>query len=73
MGQRIAPGQKQKLRFIQSWTFEAGSSTSRSSSRAARKPGPTLCVTLGIHGDELNSSRSRGVLRAVDAKSSPGR
>jgi predicted deacylase len=49
LGETIAPGESRRLRFESLDSFTAGLVALRGVA-----PGPTLCVTAGVHGDELN-------------------
>ncbi|MCL4684419.1 succinylglutamate desuccinylase/aspartoacylase family protein [Myxococcota bacterium] len=49
LGDEIPPGESRSLRFESLDHFTAGLVTMRGVA-----PGPTLCVTAGVHGDELN-------------------
>lgn len=49
LGESIAPGESRRLRFESLDSFAAGLVAVRGVA-----PGPTLCVTAGVHGDELN-------------------
>jgi predicted deacylase len=73
MGERIAPGQKAKFGFIQTRSFEGSFFDTPIFAARGAKAGPTLCVTAGIHGDELNSIEiARRVFAEVDAKKLSG-
>jgi hypothetical protein len=49
LGETIPPGESRRLRFESLDSFTAGLVALRGIA-----PGPTLCVTAGVHGDELN-------------------
>lgn len=49
LGETIPPGEARRLRFESLDSFTAGLTALRGVA-----PGPTLCVTAGVHGDELN-------------------
>jgi len=49
LGETIAPGESKRLRLESPDSFTAGLVAVRGVA-----PGPTLCVTAGVHGDELN-------------------
>ncbi len=49
LGEVIAPGESRRLRFESLDSFTAGLVAMRGVA-----PGPTMCVTAGVHGDELN-------------------
>jgi predicted deacylase len=54
LGQRIAPGSSTRLMWSASRIFEGMSSETPVLVVHGREPGPVLCVTAAIHGDELN-------------------
>jgi predicted deacylase len=65
---QVAPGTKQKTMFIPYHTFEGTFlNTAIAVARGAR-PGPTLCVVAGVHGDEINGPE---IARRVFAASRP--
>jgi len=49
LGEVVPPGESRRLRFESLDSFTAGLVAVRGVA-----PGPTLCVTAGVHGDELN-------------------
>jgi predicted deacylase len=49
LGESIEPGTSRRLRFESQDSFVAGLVVARGVA-----PGPTFCVTAGVHGDELN-------------------
>ncbi len=49
LGERIAPGESRRLQFESLDSFTTGLVAMRGVA-----PGPTVCVTAGVHGDELN-------------------
>ena len=49
LGEVIPPGESRRLRFESLDSFTAGLVAMRGVA-----PGPTVCVTAGVHGDELN-------------------
>lgn len=49
LGDTVPPGESRRLRFESLDSFTAGLVALRGVA-----PGPTLCVTAGVHGDELN-------------------
>jgi predicted deacylase len=64
----VAPGTKQKTGFVPYESFEGGYlNTGLRVARGAR-PGPTLCVVGGVHGDELNGAE---IARRVSAATDP--
>jgi predicted deacylase len=54
LGDRVFPGQKRELVFLSSESFQAASVESPVVVIRGLQPGPTLCLTAGVHGDELN-------------------
>ncbi|HEY8155898.1 MAG TPA: succinylglutamate desuccinylase/aspartoacylase family protein [Myxococcota bacterium] len=67
LGETIAPGQKWLLSWVSGETFTG--SPVPIPVRVARgfEPGPTLCLTAGIHGDELNGIEVvRRILQEID-------
>jgi predicted deacylase len=50
----IAPGQKRKFRYQHTQTFEGSFLDTAVFVARGAKPGPTLCLTALIHGDERN-------------------
>jgi predicted deacylase len=64
----VEPGAKLKFSAIGERTFEAAFVDFPVFAARGTAPGPTLCVTAGIHGDELNSFEiARRVFADVDA------
>ena len=51
----VAPGTKDKFTFFAKPRFESGFLDAPLWAARGAEPGPTLCVTAGIHGDEINS------------------
>ena len=51
----VAPGTKLKFKFFAQQFFESGFLDTPLWAARGVKPGPTLCVISGIHGDEINS------------------
>lgn len=51
----VAPGTKLKFKFFAKQFFESGFLDTPLWAARGVKPGPTLCVISGIHGDEINS------------------
>jgi predicted deacylase len=73
LGQRIAPGEKRKFAFSSERTFEGAFLDIPVFAAHGVAPGPTLCVTSGIHGDEINSVEiARRAFASVDAKQLKG-
>jgi predicted deacylase len=67
--QRIGVGEKQKFRLLAERSFEGSFLDMPIFAARGARPGPTLCVTAGIHGDELNSVEiARRAFATVDAK-----
>lgn len=54
LGQSVAPGSKSKFPFIPDRTFEASYLNMPVFVARGSVPGPTLCLSAGVHGDELN-------------------
>lgn len=54
LSQSVAPGSKSKFPFIPDQTFEASYLNMPVFVARGSTPGPTLCLTAGVHGDELN-------------------
>lgn len=54
LGRKIAPGQKLKFSYAQTPSFEAAYLNTVVFVSRGMKPGPTLCLTALIHGDERN-------------------
>jgi predicted deacylase len=54
LGQEITPGTRSKFSFIPNRSFEASYLNMPVFVGRGTKPGPTLCLTAGVHGDELN-------------------
>ncbi len=54
LGEEIAPGTRSKFPFIHDRSFEASYLNMPVFVSRGTKPGPTLCLTAGVHGDELN-------------------
>lgn len=53
-GRTIDPGTVRRFSFIPDGSFEASYLNTPVFVARGKSPGPTLCVTAGIHGDELN-------------------
>jgi len=70
LGRTIAPGSRQKFSYMGTRTFEgAFLDTAVFAARGAR-PGPTLCLTALVHGDERNGFE---IARTVFAEADPRR
>lgn len=54
LGREIMPGQKRKFGYETIRTFEGAFLDTAIFAARGVRPGPTLCVTAAIHGDELN-------------------
>jgi len=54
LGREISPGTKSKFSFIPDNSFEASYLNMPVFVARGSSPGPTLCITAGVHGDELN-------------------
>lgn len=54
LGRTIAPGEKLKFSYAQTPSFEAAYLNTVVFVSRGAKPGPTLCLTALIHGDERN-------------------
>lgn len=50
----IAPGEKQKFSYMSTRTFEGAFLDTAVFAARGAKPGPTLCLTALVHGDERN-------------------
>jgi predicted deacylase len=71
--QTIEPGEKKKFTFIDRRTFEGGFIDFGVFAARGSKPGPMLCITSGIHGDEINSTEiARRSFAEVDPKALSG-
>ncbi len=66
-GNTIEPGTKGKFPALNERGFEASYLNTPVYVARGAKPGPTLCVTAGIHGDEVNSVEvARRVFAGID-------
>jgi predicted deacylase len=54
LGREVAPGTASKFPFIPDQSFEASYLNMPVFVARGARPGPTLCLTAGVHGDELN-------------------
>ncbi len=70
LGREIAVGTKSKFPFIPDRSFEASYLNMPVFVARGSSPGPTLCLTAGVHGDELNGVE---VARRAFARSNPER
>ncbi len=67
LGREIAPGMRSKFAFIPDRSFEASYLNMPVFVARGLTPGPTLCLTAGIHGDELNGVEiARRVFAQID-------
>lgn len=67
-GHDIEPGDKQKFLYLQSGSFESAYLNAPIFVARGSRPGYSLCITAGIHGDELNGME---VARRAFAKIDP--
>ena len=66
-GRQVEPGDKRKFPYLQSDSFEASYLHSPIFVTRGGRPGYSLCVTAGIHGDELNGMEiARRAFATVD-------
>ena len=85
LGREIEVGTKRKFPFIPDSSFEASYLNMPVFVARGSAPGPTLCLTAGVHGDELNgvevarrafsrsdSKKLRGTLIALPAVNAAG-
>ena len=54
LGESIAPGTRRELRWQVGTSFDGDAVTTPVSVLHGRSPGPKLCLTAAVHGDELN-------------------
>lgn len=67
-GHTIAPGESRRFKFMNSPGFEGAYIDIPVFVARGKLPGPTLCVTAGIHGDEINGVEiARRVFDSVTA------
>jgi hypothetical protein len=67
LGESVGVGEKWRLAWISGETFAGGPVPIPVRVARGHQPGPTLCLTAGIHGDELNGIEIvRRVLQDVD-------
>jgi len=69
LGHEIRPGERAKFPFIAEYTFESAFLNLPVFVARGVRPGPTLCVTAGVHGDEINGIE---VARRTFADVQPG-
>jgi predicted deacylase len=73
LGREIPPGNSQRFPFVPDATFESSYLNTPVFVARGAMAGPTLCITAGVHGDELNGVEiARRVFSKVDAKSLRG-
>jgi len=71
--QQMPPGSKQKFPFIPDRSFEASYLNMPVFVATGLEAGPTLCITAGVHGDELNGVEiARRTFERVDAATMRG-
>jgi predicted deacylase len=69
LGREIAAGTKQRFPFVPDRSFEASYLNMPVFVARGAAAGPTLCVTAGVHGDELNGVEiARRAFANVDAR-----
>ncbi|MFU8814506.1 MAG: succinylglutamate desuccinylase/aspartoacylase family protein [Pseudomonadales bacterium] len=69
LGERVAPGTFSRLTWTPTETFTGNAIPSAVLVANGTKPGPTLCLTAAVHGDELNGIETvRRVLHDIDPK-----
>jgi predicted deacylase len=54
LGAKLAPGERRELSFLTEQSFVGAFANTMVLVARGARPGPTLCLTAGIHGDELN-------------------
>ena len=73
IGRVVAPGTKEKFPFLPDRSFEASYLNMPVFVARGGFSGPTLCITAGVHGDELNGVEvARRAFARVDAASLRG-
>ncbi len=66
LGERVAPGTVARLTWTPTETFTGNTAPSAVLVAHGTQPGPTLCLTAAVHGDELNGIETvRRVLHEV--------
>lgn len=69
----VSPGTKQKFKFFAREYFERSFLDTPLWAARGAQPGPTLCVTSAIHGDEINSVEiARRSFHAIDPQKLKG-
>jgi len=67
LGHEVAPGQREKLAFEMMPSFVDSLVNTQVVALRGQTPGLTLCITAGIHGDELNGVEiARRIAASVD-------
>lgn len=67
LGQDVLPGARAQLEWSASQSFAGGEMVSPVVVVHGLRPGPVLCLTAGIHGDELNGVETvRRIIHGVD-------
>jgi len=69
LGQVVEPGRRAELRWEVGESFDGGATFTPVTAIHGQRPGPTLCLTAAIHGDELNGIE---VVRRVLNELKPG-
>jgi predicted deacylase len=73
LGRNIAPGTKKKFPYMPDDTFEASYLNTPVFVARGLMSGPTLCLTAGVHGDELNGVEiARRVFAEINAQTLRG-
>ena len=73
LGQKIAPGQYERLSWSATELFEGVPVSTPVLAVNGRLPGPTLCLTAAVHGDELNGIEIvRRVMHDLEAEKLSG-
>lgn len=73
LGSEVPPGTTERLSWVASQSFTGIRVPTPVLVAHGRKPGPTLCLTAAVHGDELNGIEMvRRVLYGVDPKNLSG-
>jgi len=73
LGNQVLPGTSTRLAWSPSQSFEGIASPTPVLVVNGAKPGPTLCLTAAVHGDELNGIETvRRVMYTLEAESLSG-
>lgn len=73
LGREVSPGSSQRFPFVPDRTFEASYLNMPVFVARGSTAGPTLCMTAGVHGDELNGVEiARRAFSEIDAGSLRG-